>query len=224
MVPLAISVLLSYAWKSVYFQPLPVVLLSSIKMRIFMVTIWNFNGWILVSEFGLCTSGSLTPLCYKTMPTEYLLVIGSHAGMKLYCFSTGPFYELCHLFLFFISAFYKERELVFFPLGFAYITVAFFFFSAKFCKKLHSLCLNTCVLAKVSSLISGIDYAFVSILLCPLYKGYWWLRVKLPQLLFSHLTQTLNSLIGSIRAPYTKVLANSWFSQLSLGYWGCKWA
>lgn len=129
MVPLAISVLLSYAWKSVYFQPLPVVLLSSIKMRIFMVTIWNFNGWILVSEFGLCTSGSLTPLCYKTMLTEYLLVIGSHAGQKLYCFSTGPFYKLCHLFYFSYQLFIK-RELVFFPpqicLHYCYL---FFFFS-----------------------------------------------------------------------------------------------
>lgn len=39
--------------------------------------------------------------------------------------------------------------------------------------------------------------------------------------LFCHLAQTLNDLIGSIRALSMKVLSNSWFSQPSLAYWDC---
>lgn len=35
------------------------------------------------------------------------------------------------------------------------------------------------------------------------------LPVEWPSRLFSHLTQTLNGLIGSIRAPSVKVLSNS---------------
>lgn len=48
------------------------------------------------------------------------------------------------------------------------------------------------------------------------------LQAKWPKLLFSHLTQALNGLIGSIRVPYMKVLSNSPFRQPSLAYWDCK--